>query len=84
MVQRRSAPLNHNRRCPLLICSNQYGDPGSCLGTVWADTDNPVYHIEIDEEGRDLFDGGTVGSHHFVVHAVVHHLSATTDHQENS
>jgi len=29
--------------------SSEYGSSGPCLGTVWADTDNPVYSIEINE-----------------------------------
>ena len=28
---------------------NELGESGPCLGTVWADTDNPVYYIEINE-----------------------------------
>ena len=32
----------------LLTSPNEYGDPRPCLGTVWAETDNPVYHIEIN------------------------------------
>ena len=44
-----SAPLNYSRRCLLLMGLNEYGNPGPCLGTAWADTDNPVYQIEINE-----------------------------------
>ena len=42
---------------PLIISLNEYGEPGPCLGTVWADTDNPVYKIEINEiSSRELLE----------------------------
>ena len=32
-----------------LMSLNEYGESGPCLGTVWADTDNPVYRIEMND-----------------------------------
>ena len=32
-----------------LMTLNEYDEPGPCLGTVWADTDNPVYKIEMND-----------------------------------
>ena len=49
-----SSPLNHSGRCPLTSL-NEYGESGPCLGTVWADTENPVYQIEINESTANRF-----------------------------
>ena len=37
-----SSSLNHRKRCPLIISLDEYADSGPYLGTVCADTDNPV------------------------------------------
>jgi len=34
---------------PLSPHVSEYGNPGHCLGMAWADTDNPVYQIGIQE-----------------------------------
>ena len=44
-----SGPLEPQWAESLLISLNEYDNPGPCLGTAWADTDNPVYEIEINE-----------------------------------
>ena len=44
-----SGPLNHSGQSPQLTSPSGHSRSGPCLGTVWADTDNPVYQIEINE-----------------------------------
>jgi len=52
----------HTRFAPLLRAGGAaqgageglFDNPGPCLGTVWADTDNPVYRIEIKINEIDL------------------------------
>jgi hypothetical protein len=34
-----------------VIRFNEYGKPGGCLGMAWANTNDPVYQIEINGFG---------------------------------
>ena len=41
----------------LLISLDEYGDPGPCFGTAWAEIDNPVLQIEINKTNLGLSAG---------------------------
>ena len=50
-------PVQTTRDLAKVNSPSEYGRSGPCLGVAWADTDDPVYQVEINEVNDGLAEG---------------------------